>query len=149
MSRHYRINGITGWREDSCMMEGDASHEGDRAVQQLLEEERVAKIDNGNAKGIPFVCEAENEEEAIEKYNEKFCDGEYLLADEADIEEVHKFSVDLLVDTTISLEVYGTDADDALSSAMMTEIDQEELVIDERHGVGATNEDTGEYTELY
>ena len=149
MSRHYRIKKITGWREDSCMMAGDASHEGDRAIQQLLEYERVEKIDNGNAKGLPFVCEAENEEEAIEKYNAEFCDGEYLLADEADIEEVHKFRVDLQVDTTISLDVYGTDADDALSSAMMTEIDQEELVIDERHGVGATNEDTGEYTELY
>ena len=69
MSSMYRIDNITEWEEDEPLMHGDASREGWRAVQKLLEDEKVKKIDNGKAEGLPFVCEAENEKEALEKYN--------------------------------------------------------------------------------
>ena len=77
----YTIIEVTDWVEDDALMAGDASHEGDRAVQSLLEEERVRKIDHGKADGLPFTCEAESEEEAIDKYNEQICDGDYLKAE--------------------------------------------------------------------
>ena len=35
---------ITEWREDSGLVAGDASHEGDAAVMRLLAEEREAKV---------------------------------------------------------------------------------------------------------
>lgn len=85
-----KITEITDWEEDNYMMDGDASHEGNRAVQRRLEEERVEKIDNGNSKGLPFVCEAENEEDALEKYNEQFCEYDYLKASECEWEEVEE-----------------------------------------------------------
>jgi hypothetical protein len=70
------------------MMAGDASHEGDRAVQRLLEAERDKKIDEGNWDGLPFVCEAEDIEEAIEKYNDAHCEYDYIKATDCDWEEV-------------------------------------------------------------
>lgn len=51
-----KITNILDWEEDTQMMDGDASHEGWRAVQSLLEEERVKKIDEEEAEGLPFVC---------------------------------------------------------------------------------------------
>lgn len=83
----YTIIEITEWTEDSALVAGDASHEGDRAVQMLLEGERASKLDFGEAKGLPFTCEAESEEEAIAKYNEQFCDGDYLKAETAEFGE--------------------------------------------------------------
>lgn len=82
----YTITAITDWEEDTAMMHGDASHVGWRDVQRLLERERVKKIDNGKAKGLPFTCEAESEEDAIDKYNEAHCESDYLKATEADFD---------------------------------------------------------------
>ena len=88
-----KITEITDWEEDSNMMSGDASHEGWRAVESLLEEERVKKIDNGEADGLPFICEAEDEEEALEKYNNANCEYDYLKASGCDWEEVEESTV--------------------------------------------------------
>ena len=85
-----KITNILDWEEDTQMMDGDASHEGWRPVQSLLEEERVKKIDNEEAEGLPFVCEAKDEDEALEKYNEKFQSGAYLKASSCDWEEVEE-----------------------------------------------------------
>lgn len=83
----YIITEITEWEEDSHMMDGDASHIGWRAVQKLLEEERVRKIDEGIAVGLPFRCEADSIEEALECYNDTHCEYEYLQATECEYEE--------------------------------------------------------------
>lgn len=77
----YTITEVTDWVEDHAKIAGDASHEGDRAVDVLLEGERARKLDFGEAEGLPFTCEAESEEEAIDKYNEQICDGDYLKAE--------------------------------------------------------------------
>jgi hypothetical protein len=94
-----KITDITDWEEDTQMMDGDASHEGDRAVQRLLEEERVKKIDEGEWDGLPFVCDAEDIEEAIEKYNDAYCEYNYIKATDCDWEEVAEFNVVLEKDS--------------------------------------------------
>lgn len=81
------ITAITEWEEDDGLIDGDASHEGHRAVQRLLEEERVAKEDNEWTTGLPFTCKAADLDEALEKYNNKFCEYDYLKAVDADYEE--------------------------------------------------------------
>ena len=83
-----RINEITDWEEDTWLAAGDASHNGDRAIQRLLEAEKVEKIDNGKAKGLPFVCDAEDADDALQQYNDANCEYDYLKAAECDWEEV-------------------------------------------------------------
>jgi len=64
------------------------SHEGMREYQRCLEAERVEKIDEGRWPGLPFTCTAEDVDEAIEKYNEKFCAFPNILqAEDVDWEE--------------------------------------------------------------
>lgn len=85
--KKFTIVEVTDWEEDNFLIDGDASHEGVRAVQSLLEEERESKIDKGEQKGIPFTCEAETEEEAIEKYNSSVCEFDYLKAESVEFAE--------------------------------------------------------------
>lgn len=85
--KKYKITAVIEWSEDSTLIDGDASHEGYRAVQRLLEAERVQKIDNGEADGLPFVCEAGSEESAIDKYNEAYCEYDYLKAAQCEFED--------------------------------------------------------------
>ena len=82
----FTITEITEWIEDDHVMAGDASHEGRRAVQRLLEEERVRKLDEGKAEGLPYECEAEDIEDALDQYNEEHCRYDYLKAAECDYE---------------------------------------------------------------
>ncbi len=81
------IVGITEWEEDERQTAGDASHEGTRAVRRLLAEERDAKEDGDWTKGLPFVCEAESLDDALDQYNEKYCEFDYLKAVDADFDE--------------------------------------------------------------
>lgn len=148
MSKYFRINEITDWEEDSHMMEGDASHEGLREVQKLLEEERVKKIDNGEWKGLPYICEAENEIEALEKYNEKFCENDYIKAVEADCEEVHKFEVERQIDCLDYVVVFARDFDEASDRATAIPVDKKKLSVIETHIVNGKDEVTGETKEL-
>ena len=83
-----KIVEITRWEEDTWLAAGDASHNGDREVDRLIEAEKVEKMDNGNARGLPFVCDAENVEDAIQQYNDTYCEYDYLKAVECDWEEV-------------------------------------------------------------
>ena len=83
-----KIIEVIYWQEDTVLMDGDASHEGYRAIQQLLEQERVEKIDEGKAKGLPFICEADSIDEAVELYNNKYYELDYLKAGEVDWEEI-------------------------------------------------------------
>ena len=80
----YTITEITKWEEDSHMMDGDASRIGWREVDRILEGERVSKLDCGNVLGLPFTCEADSLEEALEKYNDAYYLYDYLKASECD-----------------------------------------------------------------
>lgn len=149
MSKYFRINEITDWEEDTQMMDGDASHEGRREVQKLLEEERVKKIDNGEWKGMPFICEAENEIEALDQYNEKFCENDYIKAVEADCEEVHKIEVERQVDCLDYVVVFARDFDEAIDRATDIPVDNKKLSVIETHIVNGKDEVTGETKDLF
>lgn len=88
-----RITAITSWFEDECLVAGDASHEGDSSVRQLLAEEYRKKVDEGQWPGIPFECEVKGDlesecpGEALEQYNAKH-PYDYLVADGCDWEEI-------------------------------------------------------------
>ena len=84
----FKITEIVGWHEDSYLMDGDASHEGYAAVQELLVEERRSKetFDPEKCGIIPFVCKANDIDEAIEKLNERFFEYDYLKVWDVDYE---------------------------------------------------------------
>jgi hypothetical protein len=68
---------------------GDASHNGYHEVDSLLKEEIARKTQNCClAKGLPFVCDASNEDEALEKYNAAYCEYDYMKASRCDWEKV-------------------------------------------------------------
>lgn len=83
----YTITAITDWWEDTAAEMGDASHVGDGDVMRLKLDEYERKVEENEWPGLPFTCEAESEDEAIEKYNNKHCDYDYYKAVEAEFEE--------------------------------------------------------------
>lgn len=78
------ITDITDYVKDEHMMAGDASHMGEDDVLELYLDERKKKISGGIWDGLPFTCEADSIEDAIDMYNKKYCECEYILAAEAD-----------------------------------------------------------------
>lgn len=68
------------------MMRGDASHEGWGAVNALYAKEYERKVDNNKWEGLPFTCEADSVEEAVERYNDEICEYDYIKAVDADYE---------------------------------------------------------------
>lgn len=84
MKTKFTILAITDWCEDLQTEAGDASHVGDGDVMRLKLEEYEKKVEGNEWPGLPFTCEAESEDEAIEKYNDKFCDYDYYKAVDAD-----------------------------------------------------------------
>ena len=81
-----KIIEITKWEEDTRLIAGDASHTGDREVDKLVESEKIEKIDNGIAQGLPFICDADDVDSALEQYNHSICEYDYLKAAECDYE---------------------------------------------------------------
>lgn len=82
------INEITEWEKDNALINGDASHEGDQKVRDLIAEEEDKKLYSSEAwnLGLPFECEAENKDEALDLYNEKYCKYDYLKAVDCEID---------------------------------------------------------------
>lgn len=80
------ITDITDHWKDEQMMDGDASHEGWGAVNTLYAEEYERKVENNEWEGLPFTCEADTIDEAIDQYNETVCGCDYIKAAEADYE---------------------------------------------------------------
>ena len=83
----FTITEITDWEEDDREMMGDSCHMEMSAVYYRLANEHKEKIEDENWPGLPFTCEAEDEDEALEKYREAYCDGDYIVPIGADIEE--------------------------------------------------------------
>lgn len=86
----FRITEILEWTEDNSLIDGDASHEGYDAVEELLVEERRSKqtFDPVEARILPFECKARDLDEAIKKLNERFFEYDYLKAQDVDYEIV-------------------------------------------------------------
>ena len=93
-----KITEITEWREDSGLVAGDASHEGDVAVMRLLAEEREAKVYSdawrqkaqGSVLPFEFDAKAETEKDAVEEALDAFttshCELDYLKPLECEYE---------------------------------------------------------------
>lgn len=84
----YRINAITEWELDEYEMHADSGSLPDGRIARLQADEYEDKIEGGNWPGLPFECDADDEEEAVELYNDECCRGDYYKATEADIEEL-------------------------------------------------------------
>lgn len=82
----YKILEITDWEEDVTEEMADSGHISDGDIMRLKLEEYEEKIENGEWPGLPFECESESEEEAIDMYNEEFCAGDYYKAIGADFD---------------------------------------------------------------
>lgn len=89
MKKTFKILDITEW--DICRSEiaADCAHNGENYNIALGEaEERLTWLEMEGGDGLPYVCEAEDIDEAIAKYNENFQCGEYVQAVKADFEEI-------------------------------------------------------------
>lgn len=87
----FKITHIYGWEEDVHAEMGDCGHMSDGDIMRLKLEEYEKKVEQCEWPGLPFVCEAESEDEAIDKYNEANCELDYYKATEAEFEDRHDF----------------------------------------------------------
>lgn len=89
--RKFKIIAINDWYEDRHMEDGDACHmsEGDLMRARLSEYEE--KIEGGKWPGLPFECMAEDEDEAVQKYNDAHCNYDYFKATEVEFEDIHEW----------------------------------------------------------
>lgn len=79
------IDIIDYWKDEQ-IMDGDASHEGWASVNELYAAEYRRKVEDNEWEGLPFTCEADDIEEAIDKYNKTVCECDYIKATKADYE---------------------------------------------------------------
>lgn len=89
--RKFKIVEIWGWEEDRQLEAGDACHMSDGDILRKRLDEYEEKIENGQWPGIPFVCMAKSEDEALKAYNKEHCDHAYYRATEATFEDRHDF----------------------------------------------------------
>ena len=78
-----KIIAIEDWELDEQEIAGDSSRMPDHEIDELKVDEYNRKIENGEWPDLPFECDAEDEEDAIEQYNSKCCRGDYYKATEA------------------------------------------------------------------
>ena len=83
------ITDITDWEKDYAKIAGDMSHEGDAPVEGLVAEEMEKKVENNDWTGLPFICEANNIDEAINIYNSTCNEFGYIRALNADYEIIN------------------------------------------------------------
>ena len=84
----FKINEIIDWEKDYWMMAGDSSHMPESEVMKGYAEEYEKKVEGGEWPNLPFECEAEDEDEALEKYAESLDGMGYIRPIEADIERM-------------------------------------------------------------
>ena len=82
----FRITEITEWEEDRYMEAGDSSHMSDGDIMRAKLAEYEEKIEGSKWPGLPFECDAKDEAEAIDTYNEINCGLDYYKALDAEIE---------------------------------------------------------------
>lgn len=84
MSKKWIILDITEWYEDTQMEAGDLCHMSEGDVMRAKLDEYERKMEKGDWPGLPFTCEASDADDAIQKYNDKFCKYDYYKAEDAD-----------------------------------------------------------------
>ena len=81
----YVINDILSYEKDHAQMAGDCSHIGEAEVYGALAV-ALHEILTDGWQGLPFECEAESEDDALEKYIAQYYQYGYIKPTEADIE---------------------------------------------------------------
>lgn len=76
------ITEVLDWELDEHEMAGDSSRMPDHEIDELKVDEYNRKIEEGNWPDLPYECDAEDEEDAIEQYNSDCCRGDYYKATE-------------------------------------------------------------------
>lgn len=145
----FKITEILEWDICRSEIEGDCSHTGDNYNIELghAEEKRDELKESGGA-GLPFICEAKDADEALEKYNEENYCGEYVQAAKADIVELRRFVVSLQVDTRIEVEVYADSAEEAGQLAKDADFEMKDLEYIESHMVSAYDVENNKLIDL-
>lgn len=80
----FTLLAIIDWEKNYAQIAGDMSHEGDAPVEGLVAKEMEKKVENNNWPGLPFTCTANNLDEALDIYNAKCCEFDYIRAINAD-----------------------------------------------------------------
>lgn len=85
--KKFTIVEITDWEKDSHMMAGDSCHMPESDILLRYANEYKEKVEEGKWPNLPFTCEAEDEDEALDKYNETCGRFDYIRAIDAEFEE--------------------------------------------------------------
>ena len=85
--KKFTIVEITDWEKDSHMMAGDSCHIPESDILLHYANEYKTKVEEGKWPNLPFTCEAEDEDEALDKYNETCGRFDYIRAIDAEFEE--------------------------------------------------------------
>lgn len=144
----FKITEITEWEVNRPLIQADADHGGedyDMAYGNASQVKSMLYTTGG--KDLPFVCEAENEDEALEKYAEKYAD-EVVVPIEAVITPLRRFVVSLQVDTRIEVEVYADSAEEAGELAKSADWEMKDLEYIESHVVNAYDHENDTLTDL-
>ena len=89
--KQFTITEIIDYVRDESLIAGDKSHENPRDVDEVIDTEIEAKTGyNGSWPGLPFTCDAENEDDAVAQYNAECCAGDYILAGKVEYSTVEK-----------------------------------------------------------
>lgn len=146
----FKITEILEWDICRSEIEGDCSHTGENYNIALGHaEERRDELEESGGTGLPFICEAKDADEALEKYNEEHYCGEYVQAAKADIVELRKFVVSLQLDCRVDIEVMAESAKEAAREAELEDIDWSKVELIETHPVNAYDVENNKLTDLY
>lgn len=145
----FKITEILEWDICRSEIEGDCSHTGENYNIELCHAEEMRdELEESGGAGLPFICEAKDADEALEKYNEEHYCGEYVQAAKADIVELRRFVVSLQVDTRIEVEVYADSAEEAGKLAKDADFEMKDLEFIESHVVNAYDMENDTLTDL-
>lgn len=148
MSR-FKITEIKEWEVNRPLIQAYADHGGENYDMAYGNASQVkSTLYTTGGKDLPFVCEAENEDEALEKYAEKYAN-EVVVPTEAVITPLRRFVVSLQVDTRIDVEVYADSAEEAGKLAEDADFEMKDLEFLESHVVNAYDPENNTLTDLY
>jgi len=145
----FKITEITEWEVNRPLIQAYADHGGENYGMAYAHASQVkSMLYTTGGTDLPFVCEAENEDEALAKYAEKYANEE-VVPTKADITPLRKFVVSLQVDTRIDVEVYADSAEEAGKLAEDADFEMKDLEYIEGHVVSAYDPENNELTDIY
>lgn len=89
-----RITDVIDWYKDDAEMAGDCSHMPLSEVLFKEAEETAQKVERSEWPGIPFVCDADGGESAMDKYIREHCYGDYIIPSDVQWEAVGSVTVE-------------------------------------------------------